>query len=325
MHTIQYREALNQALDEEMGRDERVFVMGEEVGHYEGAYKVTQGLLKKYGEKRVIDTPIAESGFAGVGIGAALMGLRPVIEFMTWNFSAVAFDQLLNNSTKLRYMSGGQFTVPVVFRGPTGAAHMLGAQHSQQMDHIYAHMPGHHVIVPATPYDAKGLLKAAIRDDNPVCFMEAEVLYGTKGEVPDEEYLIPIGKADVKREGGDVTLITWGKVQFTVLEAAKRLAQDGIEAEVIDLRTVRPMDEEAIYTSVAKTHRAVVVCEGWPLGGIGAEVVYRIQENIFDELDAPIGRVASEDVPMPYNKHMEKRVLPDVKRVIDAVLKVTYT
>lgn len=325
MAVLQYREALNQAMCEEMLRDENVFLMGEEVGQYQGAYKVSQGMLEKFGEKRVIDTPIAESGFAGLGIGAALMGLRPIVEFMTWNFSAVAFDQILNNSTKIRYMSGGQFTLPMVFRGGNGAAHMLGAQHSQAMDSLYAHLPGHIVTCPATPYDAKGLLKAAIRDDNPVCFMESEVLYGTKGEVPDGEYLIPLGKADIKRPGKDVTIIVWGKALFTVLEAANRLAEMGIEAEVLDLRTVRPMDKQAIFTSVSKTNRAVVVQEGWPVAGLGAEIACLIQETIFDELDAPVMRVTNEDVPMPYNKHMEKRVLPDVARIVEAVKKVTYS
>ncbi|MCA9711759.1 MAG: alpha-ketoacid dehydrogenase subunit beta, partial [Myxococcales bacterium] len=300
MAMLQIREALRAAIDEEMARDERVFIMGEEVGYYDGAYKVTEGLLDKYGEKRVVDTPIAEAGFAGVGIGAAMAGLRPIVEFMTFNFSAVAFDQLLNNAAKLRHLSNGQFTLPIVFRGPNAAAHMLSSTHSQAFESFYCGFPGVKVIAVATPYDAKGLLKSAIRDDNPVIFFESEVQYALKGEVPDEEYLIPIGKADVKRPGDGVTVITWGQGLAIALAAAEQVASDGIDCEVIDLRTLRPLDDEAILASVRKTNRAVLVYHGWPYGGTGAEISDRIQRLAFDHLDAPVLRVCYEDVNMPY-------------------------
>jgi pyruvate dehydrogenase E1 component beta subunit len=309
---------------EEMERDERVFLMGEEVGHYNGAYKVSEGLLDRFGERRVVDTPIAETGFAGVGVGAAMVGLRPIIEFMTWNFSLCAFDQLVNNAAKLRYMSGGQLTLPIVFRGPGGAAHQLAAQHSQVVENFYAYVPGLKVVSPATPYDAKGLLKSAIRDENPIVFIESEVLYGRKGPVPDEEYTIPLGKGDVKREGTDVTIIAWSKMAHVAQDAATELAKNGIEAEVIDPRTIRPLDEELILKSVKKTNRCVVVEEGWPFAGAGAEIAYRVMNKAFDYLDAPVIRVTGEDVPMPYAKNLEQLVLPNVEKVVTAVKKALY-
>ena len=324
MRELSYREALREAMAEEMERDERVFLMGEEVGHYNGAYKVSEGLLDRFGERRIVDTPIAETGFAGVGIGAAMVGLRPIIEFMTWNFSLCAFDQLVNNAAKLRYMSGGQITLPIVFRGPGGAAHQLAAQHSQVVENLYAYVPGLKVIAPATPHDAKGLLKSAIRDDNPVVFIEGEVLYGRKGPVPDEDYIIPLGKGDIKREGKDVTLVAWSKMLQVVLDAANELAKNGIEAEVIDPRTIRPLDEEIILTSVRKTNRCVIVEEGWPFAGAGAEVAYRVMSKAFDYLDAPVSRVTGEDVPMPYAKNLEHLVVPNVEKVVAAVQRVLY-
>ncbi|MBI3245367.1 MAG: pyruvate dehydrogenase complex E1 component subunit beta [Deltaproteobacteria bacterium] len=324
MRELSYREALREAMAEEMERDERVFLMGEEVGHYNGAYKVSEGLLDRFGERRVVDTPIAETGFAGVGIGAAMVGLRPIIEFMTWNFSLCAFDQLVNNAAKLRYMSGGQITLPIVFRGPGGAAHQLAAQHSQVVENLYAYVPGLKVIAPATPHDAKGLLKSAIRDDNPVVFIESEVLYGRKGPVPEEDYVIPLGKGDVKREGKDVTLVAWSKMLQVAQDAATELAKNGIEAEIIDPRTIRPLDEELILKSVRKTNRCVIIEEGWPFAGAGAEVAYRVTSKAFDYLDAPVRRVTGEDVPMPYAKNLEHLVLPNVEKVVAAVRQVLY-
>jgi pyruvate dehydrogenase E1 component beta subunit len=324
MPVIAYREALRQAMAEEMRRDPTIFLMGEEVGYYQGAYKVSQGLLEEFGPERVIDTPIAETGFAGIGIGAAMVGLKPIIEFMTWNFSLVCYDQIVNHAAKIRYMSAGQYKCPVVFRGPTGAAHMLSAQHSQSLEAIYAHIPGLKVIVPATPYDAKGLLKTALRDEDPIVFMESELLYGTTGEVPEGEYTIPFGKADTKRQGRDVTLITWGKQVFTTLKAAELLAQDGIEAEVIDLRSIRPLDIEAIVESVRRTNRVVVVQEGWPVCGVASEVCYRIQEEVFDYLDAPVKRITNLDVPMPYAHNLEEAILPSPERVASAAREVCY-
>jgi pyruvate dehydrogenase E1 component beta subunit len=321
---LTYREALREAMAEEMERDERVFLMGEEVGHYNGAYKVSEGLLDRFGERRVVDTPIAETGFAGVGIGAAMVGLRPIIEFMTWNFSLCAFDQLVNNAAKLRYMSGGQVSLPIVFRGPGGAAHQLAAQHSQVVENLYAYVPGLKVVTPATPYDAKGLLKSAIRDDNPIVFIESEVLYGRKGQVPEEEYMIPLGKGDVKREGKDVTVIAWSKMVSVALDAATELAKNGIEVEVIDPRTIRPLDEAVILRSVKKTNRCVIVEEGWPFAGAGAEISYRVTSGAFDYLDAPVARVTGEDVPMPYAKNLEHQVLPSVEKVVAAVKSVLY-
>jgi pyruvate dehydrogenase E1 component beta subunit len=334
MATLQIREALRAAIDEEMARDERVFVMGEEVGHYDGAYKVTEGLLKKYGERRVVDTPIAEAGFAGIGVGAAMCGLRPIIEFMTFNFSAVAFDQILNNAAKLHQLTGGQFTLPMVFRGPNGAAHMLSSTHSQAFESFYCGFPGVKVVSVATPYDAKGLLKTAIRDDNPIIFFESEIMYANRGEVPDEEYLIPIGKADIKRPlsgGGSgsgtgigVTVITWGQGLSVALAAAELAAPEGLDCEVIDLRSLRPLDDEAVLASVRKTNRVVLVYHGWPYGGTGAEVSDRIQRLAFDHLDAPVLRVCYEDVNMPYAENLEQLVLPSPAKALEAFREVAY-
>jgi pyruvate dehydrogenase E1 component beta subunit len=321
--TLSFREALREAIAEEMERDPAIFLMGEEVGYYNGAYKVSEGLLERFGEKRVIDTPIAEAGFAGVGIGAAMIGLRPIIEFMTWNFSLVAYDQLVSNAAKLRYMTNGQFTLPIVFRGPSGAAHALGAQHSQALESVYAHVPGLKVVVPSIPSDAKGLLKSAIRDDNPVCFMESEVMYSLKGEVPGGEHIVPLGVADVKRPGRDVTVVTWGKMVHTALKAAEELAGAGIETEVLDLRTIRPLDEAAVLDSVRRTHRLVVVQEGWPFAGVAAEVITLVTREAFDELDAPPERVTNLDVPMPYAINLEELVLPSVPRVVEVVRALT--
>ncbi len=324
MPVISYRDALNQAMREEMARDDRVFLMGEEVGQYNGAYKVSQGLLKEFGPWRVVDTPIAELGFAGVGVGAAMNGLRPIIEMMTWNFALLAMDQIVNSAAKMRQMSGGQLHVPIVFRGPQGAAHQLAAQHSQVFETAYAHVPGLKVAVPATPRDAKGLLKAAIRDDDPVVFMESEILYGSKGEVEDGEVLIPLGEAEIVRPGRDVTLVAWQKMRFVALAAADDLAKEGIEAEVIDPRTLRPFDLETVLASVARTNRCVIVEEGWPWMGSGAQIADSIQRHGFDDLDAPVVRVTGRDVPVPYAKSLESVVLPSAERVKEAVRKVTY-
>ncbi|NBW66206.1 pyruvate dehydrogenase complex E1 component subunit beta [bacterium] len=324
MPIITYRDALNQALREEMHKDDRVFLMGEEVGVYNGAYKVSKGLLEEFGEMRVVDTPITELGFAGVGVGAAMVGLRPVVEFMTWNFALLAIDQVVNAAAKMLYMSGGQFPMPMVFRGPNGAALQLSAQHSQAWESWFAHIPGLKVVTPGTPYDAKGLLKSAIRDDNPVIFLEGEMLYNTKGEVPEEEYLIPLGKAELKREGSDCSIITSGKMVLVAMQAADTLAKEGIKIDVVDLRTIRPMDVEAITTSVKKTNRAVVLEEGWEICGIGAQVVDYIQRDCFDHLDAPVIRVHQADVPMPYAKMLERAAKPDLAKTIAAVKKVMY-
>ncbi len=324
MAVITMREALNQAMREEMARDPRVFLMGEEVGAYNGAYKVSQGLLKEFGPKRVIDTPIAEEGFAGAGIGAALAGLRPIVEMMTWNFAFLAFDQIVNNAAKMRYMSGGQLSCPIVFRGPNGAAHQLAAQHSQATEAFWCHVPGLKVVAPATPKDAKGLLKAAVRDDNPVIVLESETLYGLKGEVPDGESITPIGEAEVKREGTDVTIIGWSKTLHFALEAARDLAQEGIEAEVIDLRSLRPLDISTLLRSVEKTNRVVVVQEGWRYCGVAAEVAQVITEEAFDALDAPVLRITGADVPMPYSKDLEKAAMPGKQRIIEGAKQVLY-
>ncbi|MFK8001383.1 MAG: pyruvate dehydrogenase complex E1 component subunit beta [Polyangiales bacterium] len=326
MREIRYREALREAMVEEMLSDEKIFLMGEEVGHYQGAYKVSEGLLAQFGEKRVIDTPIAEAGFAGIGVGAAMVGLRPIIEFMTWNFSFVAFDQIISNAAKIHQMSGGKLKVPMVFRGPNGAAKQVGAQHSHSVDPFYTSIPGIYVVMPSTPRDAKGLLKAAIRCDDPVVFLEGETLYNVKGEVPDadDDEILPLGKGRVAREGSDCTIVTWGAPYYTVMEAAEQLAADGIECDVIDPRTLRPLDTEILVESVKKTNRCVVVHEHWPYGGPGAEVVDRIQREAFDYLDAPIERIASLDVPMPYASNLETLVLPTVERVTKAVRGVTY-
>ena len=326
MPTITYRDALNQALREEMHRDSSVFLMGEEVGVYQGAYKVSRGLLEEFGAHRVVDTPIAELGFAGVGLGAAMVGMRPVIEFMTWNFALLAIDQIVNSAAKMRYMSGGQITVPVVFRGPGGAALQLGAQHSQAFDAWFAHIPGLKVVAAATPYDAKGLLKTAIRDDNPVVFLEGEMLYNTKGEVPEDEYTVPLGRADVKREGTDVTLVCHSKTVAVAVKAAEQLERHlDLDAEILDLRTLRPLDVESLVASVKKTNRCVVVEEGWPFCGIGAQVVDDLQREAFDYLDAPVLRVTQADVPMPYNRHLERAAKPSPEQVIAAVRRVTYS
>lgn len=325
MAVIAFREAVRDAMSEEMRRDETIFLMGEEVGEYNGAYKASQGMLDEFGPQRVVDTPIAELGFAGIGIGAAMNGLRPIVEFMTFNFSLVAIDQIINGAAKMLSMSGGQYNVPIVFRGPTGNAGQLGAQHSQNFESWYANTPGLKVVVPSNPYDAKGLLKTAIRDDNPVIFMESELMYGDKMEVPEEEYLIPLGKADIKRPGSDVTIVSFGKmVPRVVMPAVEQLAKEGIEAEVIDLRTVRPIDYAAIVESVKKTNRLVVVEEAWPLAAISSEVAYHVQRYAFDYLDAPVIRVNSRDVPLPYAPTLIEEVLPSVKRTVAAVKSVLY-
>jgi pyruvate dehydrogenase E1 component beta subunit len=324
MPTLTYRDALNQALREEMQRDPSVFLMGEEVGVYQGAYKVSRGLLEEFGAQRVVDTPIAELGFAGIGVGAAMAGLRPVIEFMTWNFALLALDQIVNAAAKMLYMSGGQIRMPIVFRGPNGAALQLSSQHSQAWESWLAHIPGLKVVAPATPADAKGLLKSAIRDNNPVIVLEGEMLYNLKGDVPEGEHLVPIGLADVKREGTDVTLICHSKTVSVALKAAEQLAEQNVSAEVVDLRSLRPLDETAILTSVAKTNRAVVVEEGWPHVGIGAQVVDIIQRDAFDQLDAPVQRVTQADVPMPYNKHLERAAKASPEKVAAAARRVLY-
>jgi pyruvate dehydrogenase E1 component beta subunit len=318
------REALNQAMSEEMSRDPNVFILGEEVGAYQGAYKVTQGLLAKFGEWRVRDTPIAEEAIAGVAVGAAFIGLRPIAEMMTFNFSLLALDQIVNHAAKYRYMSGGQIRCPMVMRGPSGAAAQVAAQHSQGFEAWFTHIPGLVVVMPSTPKDAKGLLKSAIRDDNPVIFMENEILYNLKGEVPDEEYHIPLGMSDVKRQGKDVTLVAWSRSVVTAMQAAELLAKEGIEAELVDPRTLRPLDDEPIFESVRKTSRCVVVEEGWRMAGFGAEIADRVQRECFDALDAPVLRVTAEDVPMPYAKTLEKAYLPQPEKVAAAVKQVLY-
>ncbi len=325
MGVITYRDALNQALRDEMERDPDVFLMGEEVGVYQGAYKVSRGLLEAFGDRRVVDTPIAELGFAGVGVGAAMAGLRPIIEFMTWNFALLAIDQVVNSAAKMYYMSGGQVPVPVVFRGPGGSALQLAAQHSQAFESWYAHIPGLKVVAPATPYDAKGLLKSSIRNNNPVVFIEGEMLYNTKGEVPEGEYTVPLGKADIKREGTDVTVVCHSKTVSVALKAAERLAEEmDVSTEVVDLRTIRPLDVDTITQSITKTNRCVIVEEGWPFCGVGAQVVDDVQRLAFDHLDAPLIRVTGADVPMPYNKHLERAAKPNPDKVIAAVRQVAY-
>jgi pyruvate dehydrogenase E1 component beta subunit len=322
---ITYREALNRALREEMERDDSVFLIGEEVGEYDGAYKVSKGLLDTFGEWRVRDMPIAENGFAGLGVGAAMAGLRPVVEFMTWNFALLAYDAIVNSAAKLLFMSGGQFNIPIVFRGPGGAALQLSAQHSQVPDPWYANIPGIKVCAPATPADALGLLKSAIRDPDPVVFIEGELLYNLKGEVPDGEHLVPIGLADIKREGEDVTIVAHSRMVQVALAASDKLAAEyEIEAEVIDLRSLRPLDTDAVIASVRKTNRAVVVQEGWPVAGIGAQIVDDIQREAFDDLDAPVARVSGLDVPMHYARAIEKLIVPSVDHVVNAVKHVCY-
>jgi pyruvate dehydrogenase E1 component beta subunit len=325
MPEIQFRQAIRQAMTEEMERDDSVFLMGEEVGEYNGAYKVSEGMLERFGPRRIFDTPISENGFCGLGIGAAMTGLRPIIELMSWSFSFVAFDQLVNNAANIRYMSGGQFKFPIVFRGGNGIAHQLGATHSHRVDILYARTPGLVVVAPGTPYDAKGLLKTAIRCDDPVCFLESELMLNDRGEVPDGEYTIPLGVADVKKEGEDVTIVTWGKCLKMALKAAQVLAeQHEIDAEVLDLRTLRPLDEQAIIDSVKKTNRCVVLDEDWTYGGMGGAVIAQVQEKVFDYLDAPIKRVASEDVPVPFSHPLETAMQPDVGKVVEAVREVCY-
>ena len=319
IRSLRYREALREAMIEEMERDPAVFILGEEVGHYDGAYKVTEGMLAKFGERRVLDTPIAEAGFAGIAIGAAIVGLRPVVEFMTWNFSAVAFDQILNNAAKLRQMSGGQLKCPIVFRGPNGSAKQVGSQHSHAMEHFYATIPGLKVVAPAFSQDAKGLLKTAIRDDDPVCFMESETLYSVKGDVDDAIDAIPFGVAQVVRTGTRCTLVAYARMTHVCLEAAKILAEQGVEVEVVDLRSLRPLDEDTIIASVQKTHYCVVVHDGFPYGGVGAEVADRVQRLAFDSLDGPVLRVTNFDVPMPYNANLEQLCIPSAARVVATV------
>lgn len=324
MREIQFREALREAMSEEMRRDPSVFLMGEEVAEYNGAYKVSQGMLDEFGPKRVIDTPIAELGFGGIGVGAAMNGIRPIVEFMTFNFSLVAIDQIINSAAKMLSMSGGQFNIPIVFRGPTGNAGMLSSQHSQNFENWFANTPGLKVVVPFTPYDAKGLLKTAIRDNDPVIFMESELMYGDKGEVPTEEYLIPIGVADIKRSGTDVTIVSFGKILKVVLAAAAELEKEGISVEVVDLRSVRPIDYATVVESVKKTNRLVIVEEAWPLAAISSEITYHVQKHAFDYLDAPIHRINSLDVPLPYAPTLIDAILPSVARTVKAVKAVMY-
>ena len=324
MREIQFREALREAMYEEMRRDPRVLLMGEEVAEYNGAYKVSQGMLDEFGPDRVIDTPISELGFAGIGVGAAANGIRPIIEFMTFNFSLVAIDQIINAAAKLYSMSGGQYNVPIVFRGPTGNAGQLGAQHSQNFENWFANTPGLKVLVPSNPYDAKGLLKSAIRDDDPVIFMESEMMYGDKGEVPAEEYLIPIGVADIKKAGTDVTIASFGKIMKVALAAAQELEKENISAEVIDLRSVRPIDYATIVESVKKTNRLVIVEEAWPLSSIATEITYHIQKHAFDYLDAPVQRINNWDAPLPYAPTLIQEILPNVEKTVRAVKAVMY-
>lgn len=324
MKEVAFREALREAMSEEMRRDENVFLMGEEVAEYNGAYKVSQGMLEEFGARRVIDTPIAELGFTAIAVGAAQNGLRPIVEFMTWNFATLALDQILNTASKMLAMSGGQVGCPIVFRGPNGSAGQLGAQHSTAFEALYANIPGLKVISVSNPYDAKGLLKSAIRDNDPIIFMESEVMYGEKGEIPEEEYLIPIGKAKVVREGNDVTIVSFNKMMKVALGAADELAKENISAEVIDLRTIRPMDWETILESVKKTNRLVIVEEQWPFASVSSEIAYRIQKEGFDYLDAPVRRITSADAPMHYAPNLVALYLPDVPRTVKLVKEVMY-
>jgi len=324
MRTIQFREAICEAMSEEMRTDESVYLMGEEVAEYNGAYKASKGMLDEFGPDRIIDTPISELGFAGIGIGSAMNGNRPIVEFMTFNFSLVGIDQIINNAAKMRQMSGGQLNIPIVFRGPTASAGQLGATHSQAFESWYANTPGLKVIVPSNPYDAKGLLKSSIRDDDPVIFMESEQMYGDKGEVPEEEYTIPIGVADIKREGDDVTIVSFGKIIKEAYKAADKLAEEGISCEIIDLRTVRPLDYDSIVKSVKKTNRLVCLEEAWPFGNVSTEITYHIQSHAFDYLDAPIVKLNTADTPAPYSPVLLKEWLPNHEDVIKAVKKVMY-
>ncbi|MFA5619883.1 MAG: pyruvate dehydrogenase complex E1 component subunit beta [Weeksellaceae bacterium] len=319
-----FREVIAEAMSEEMRRDPSVYLMGEEVAEYNGAYKASKGMLEEFGPERVIDTPIAEAGFAGIGVGSAMGGCRPIIEFMTFNFSLVGIDQIINNAAKIYIMSGGQWNCPIVFRGPTGSAGQLGATHSQSFDNWYANTPGLKVIVPSNPYDAKGLLKSAIRDDDPVIFMESEQMYGDKMEIPDEEYLIPIGVADVKKEGSDVTIVSYGKVMKNVFAAAEQLEKEGISVEIIDLRTLRPMDYDTIINSVKKTNRLVIMEESWPYGAISSEITYMVQQKAFDYLDAPIKRITSPDTSAPYASNLFEEWFPSVEDAVKAIKSVSY-
>ena len=325
MKTIQFRQAIAEAMSEEMRRDETIYLMGEEVAEYNGAYKASKGMLDEFGERRVIDTPISEAGFSGIGVGSTMTGNRPIIEFMTFNFALVGIDQIINNAAKIRQMSGGQFPCPIVFRGPTGSAGQLAATHSQAFESWYANCPGLKVIVPSNPYDAKGLLKSAIRDNDPVIFMESEQMYGDKGEVPEGEYTLPIGVADIKREGKDVTLVSFGKILKEALKAAEILSEENIDCEVIDLRTIRPMDYQTIFESVKKTNRLVILEESWPFGNIATEITYQVQSEIFDYLDAPVEKINTADTPAPYSPVLLKEWLPNAEDVVKSIKKVLYT
>lgn len=324
MKIIQFREAIAEAMSEEMRRDETVFLIGEEVAEYNGAYKASKGMLDEFGAKRVIDSPIAELGFAGIAIGSTMTGTRPIVEYMTFNFSLVGIDQIINNAAKIRQMSGGQFNCPIVFRGPTGSAGQLGATHSQAFENWFANTPGLKVIVPSNPYDAKGLLKAAIRDNDPVIFMESEQMYGDKGEVPEGEYVLPIGVADIKRKGDDVTIVSFGKIIKEAYKAAEILEKENISVEIIDLRTIKPMDHNAIFESVKKTNRLVILEEAWPFGSVSSEITYQVQENIFDYLDAPIKRITTADTPAPYSPVLLEEWLPNANDVVKAVKSTLY-
>ena len=324
MKTIQFREAIAQAMSEEMRRDESIYLMGEEVAEYNGAYKASKGMLEEFGERRVIDTPISEAGFSGIGVGSTMTGNRPIIEYMTFNFALVGIDQIINNAAKIRQMSGGQFPCPIVFRGPTASAGQLAATHSQAFESWYANCPGLKVIVPSNPYDAKGLLKSAIRDDDPVIFMESEQMYGDKGEVPEGEYTLPIGVADIKRSGKDITLVSFGKILKEALKASEELQKEGIDVEIIDLRTIRPLDYNTIFESVKKTNRLVILEESWPFGNISTEITYQVQNEIFDYLDAPIEKINTADTPAPYSPVLLAEWLPNYKDVIKAIKKVMY-
>tara|TARA_A100001015_G_scaffold217948_1_gene244935 strand:- start:1125 stop:2102 length:978 start_codon:yes stop_codon:yes gene_type:complete len=324
MKTIQFRQAIAEAMSEEMRRDETIYLMGEEVAEYNGAYKASKGMLDEFGERRVIDTPISEAGFSGIGVGSTMTGNRPIIEFMTFNFALVGIDQIINNAAKIRQMSGGQFPCPIVFRGPTGSAGQLAATHSQAFESWYANCPGLKVIVPSNPYDAKGLLKSAIRDNDPVIFMESEQMYGDKGKVPEGEYTLPIGVADIKREGKDVTLVSFGKILKEALKAAEILAEENIDCEVIDLRTIRPMDYQTIFESVKKTNRLVILEESWPFGNIATEITYQVQSEIFDYLDAPVEKINTADTPAPYSPVLLKEWLPNAEDVVISIKKVLY-
>ena len=324
MKTLQFRQAIAEAMSEEMRRDESIYLMGEEVAEYNGAYKASKGMLDEFGDKRVIDTPISELGFAGIGVGSTMTGNRPIIEFMTFNFALVGIDQIINNAAKIRQMSGGQFPCPIVFRGPTASAGQLAATHSQAFESWYANCPGLKVIVPSNPYDAKGLLKAAIRDDDPVIFMESEQMYGDKGEVPEDEYILPIGVADIKRKGTDVTIVSFGKIIKEAYKAADQLSEEGISCEIIDLRTVRPMDHQTIFESVKKTNRLVILEEAWPFGNVATEITYQVQSQLFDYLDAPIEKINTADTPAPFSPVLLEEWLPNSGDVIKAVKKVLY-